>query len=128
MKKINWMKMEPQRSQMPGAEGVSMRVPISVYDEPPNYVMRIFTIQPGGHTPYHSHEHEHEILVLSGRGYVKTKEGEHSLEEGDCILIYPNEEHGFFAAQDCELVFACIVPLSGCPAYSDYLERKKSEG
>lgn len=63
--------------EMDGAEGVKIRVIISKEDGAPNCVMRRFTIEPGGHTPYHTHNWEHEIYVLSGEG--EARQGDRSV-------------------------------------------------
>ena len=55
---------------MEGASGVTKRVMIGPDDGAPNFVMRVFTVEPGGHTPLHSHDSEHEVYVVGGRGAV----------------------------------------------------------
>ncbi len=47
-----------------GAKGVTKRVLISEVDGAPNFIMRQFSISPGGNTPYHTHDWEHVIYVL----------------------------------------------------------------
>ena len=59
---------------MEGAEGVAIQWLIGKDDEAENFAMRLFEVQPGGHTPLHTHPHEHEVFVLDGRGVV-TDEG-----------------------------------------------------
>lgn len=55
----------------PGAEGV-VRRPIGDLDgkRVQNVELRVFEIQPGGFTPFHSHPHGHEALILHGDGVV----------------------------------------------------------
>jgi quercetin dioxygenase-like cupin family protein len=38
--------------------------------------LRQFTVEPGGHTPYHQHDWHHVVYVLEGRGSLRTEEGE----------------------------------------------------
>ena len=44
---------------MQGSEGATKQVPIGRQDGAPHFSIRVFTLQPGGHTPHHSHESEH---------------------------------------------------------------------
>jgi quercetin dioxygenase-like cupin family protein len=92
-------------------EGVSMRVVISAKDGAPNYVMRVFDIQPGGHTAYHTHIWEHEVYVLEGKGTVRQGDKEHALEKGSFVLVPPEEEHNFTNTGDTVFKFICVVPI-----------------
>jgi len=96
--------------EMDGAEGVKIRVIISKEDGAPNCVMRRFTIEPGGHTPYHTHDWEHEIYVLSGEGEARQGDQRHPMNPGTVILAIPNEEHNFSNTGTEPLDFLCIVP------------------
>ena len=49
-----------------GAEGVGIRVLISKDDGAPTFAMRMFELEPGGHTPLHRHPHEHEVEIATG--------------------------------------------------------------
>lgn len=93
-----------------GAKGVTKRVLISEVDGAPNFIMRQFSIRPGGNTPYHTHDWEHVIYVLSGTGHARHFEGVHNLKAGSAILVLPNEEHGFVNSGDEPLVFLCSIP------------------
>jgi quercetin dioxygenase-like cupin family protein len=103
--------VEPAEIQEKGIEGVSMKVIISTEDGAPNFVMRVFDIQPGGHTPYHSHEWEHEVYVLEGKGCVREGEKEHALGPGSFAFVAPNEEHNFANTGDGVFRFICVVPI-----------------
>jgi quercetin dioxygenase-like cupin family protein len=39
----------------------------------PNFVMRLFEIDPDGYSPFHTHAWEHEVFVLEGEGTVLTE-------------------------------------------------------
>jgi quercetin dioxygenase-like cupin family protein len=93
-------------------EGVRMRVLISDKDGAPNYAMRVFDIQPGGHTAYHTHSWEHEVYVLEGRGAVRQGEKEYPIEKGSFVFLPPEEEHNFSNKGDGVLRFICVVPLA----------------
>ena len=49
--------MEGAPMQMAGAEGITMRMMVGRADDAPNFAMRHFTVEPGGHSPHHSHLH-----------------------------------------------------------------------
>ncbi|MCK5131951.1 MAG: cupin domain-containing protein [Candidatus Sabulitectum sp.] len=93
-----------------GAKGVAKRVLISRSDGAPNFIMRQFTIEPGGNTPYHTHDWEHEVYVLSGKGRVRQSDSVCDLSAGSVVLVLPNEEHGFINSGVEPLVFLCSVP------------------
>ncbi|MCD4651924.1 MAG: cupin, partial [Candidatus Cloacimonetes bacterium] len=43
-----------------GADKVKIRWLIAEKDKAANFAMRMFEVEPGGHTPYHQHAWEHE--------------------------------------------------------------------
>ena len=49
---------------------VTGRVLVGKNDGAPNFCMRRFDVEPGGHAPRHTHDWEHEIFVHSGIGKV----------------------------------------------------------
>lgn len=93
------------------ARGVQMRVLISDKNGAPNFVMRVFEIEPGGHTLFHTHPWEHEVYVLEGKGAVKSKDGDHPIEKDSFALIDPGEEHQFVNTGDTVLKFICVIPI-----------------
>lgn len=98
--------------QMEGASGICKQVPISKQDGSPVFSFRVFTFEPNGHTPYHTHPNEHINYVIEGSGAVVTASGEErEIRKGDFVLILPNEKHQYRnrSASDC-LVIICAVP------------------
>ena len=93
-----------------GAEDVSMRWLIDRSNGAPNFAMRLFKIDPGGHTPRHVHHWEHEVFVVSGKGRVWSDHEWNDLDQGTFVLVAPHEEHQFQAADDQSLEFLCLVP------------------
>src|SRR5207245_10588178 len=75
------------------ARGVEMRPLITQAEAASRFGMRVFTLEPAGHTPYHAHEWEHEVYVLAGTGVVRSKDGERPLQAGDSLFVAPFEEH-----------------------------------
>lgn len=98
--------------QMPGAEKVSMRLLVGRDDGAPSFSMRHFTVEPGGHTPQHSHNYEHEVLVLEGRGTVEEDGELHEITGGDVLMVKPNVQHQFRNTGEEPLTFICLVPVS----------------
>jgi quercetin dioxygenase-like cupin family protein len=64
-------------------------------DGAPNFSMRVFEIEPGSSTPYHSHPWEHEVFVFSGRGVVKSEAGETQVKKDSVVFIPAEEQHCF---------------------------------
>jgi quercetin dioxygenase-like cupin family protein len=99
--------------QMEGAKNVSVRVIFGPDDKAPTFAMRVFEVDGGGHTPYHSHPFEHEVMILSGDVAVVTDKGPRPLNAGDMILVMPNEQHQFKNLSETEKAsFMCIVPIA----------------
>jgi len=93
-----------------GAKGASMRVLISKADGAQNFVMRLFEIERGGHTPLHNHPHEHEVFILEGDGVLVCEGKEHKIGVEDAIFVPGGVEHQFKNAGDSVLRFLCLVP------------------
>ena len=95
---------------MAGAERAKMRLLISEQDGADNFAMRMFTVEPGGHTPFHFHNYEHEVFVLAGSGVLKGADGEQPFRAGDAIFITANEKHQFVNSGEQPLQFLCLIP------------------
>lgn len=97
---------------MEGAKDVHKQVPIGQNDGSPAFSVRVFTIEPGGHTPYHQHPSEHLNYVIEGEGALVEGSGEEQkLEKGDFVLVLPNEKHQYRNRSTRErLVMICAVP------------------
>ena len=95
-----------------GAEKVSKQLPISSADGSPSFSFRVFTIEPGGHTPYHSHDFEHLNYIIEGRGALVNAEGKESpVQSGDFALVLPGEQHQYRNTSDTDaFVMICAVP------------------
>jgi len=90
--------------------GVEMREMITAKDGAPNFSLRVFDVQPGLSTPFHSHEWEHEVFILSGNGTIRTEGKETPFIAGDSVFIAPNETHCFVAESSAPLRFICVIP------------------
>ncbi len=107
----NLDKVKKIRPEMAGAEGVFKQIPLSVADGVPNFSFRVFTIEPGGHTPCHQHPSEHLNYIISGSGALVSPDGEHPVNQGDFALVTPNEMHQYKnTSMTQNLVLICAVP------------------
>ncbi len=96
--------------EMEGAEGVFKQIPISASDGTPEYSCRVFTVKPGGNTPFHQHPYEHLNFIIKGEGVLVSEAGEHPIAKGDFALVLPNEMHSYKNTSSTEdLVLICAV-------------------
>ncbi|MAY73475.1 MAG: cupin [Phycisphaerae bacterium] len=98
--------------QMDGVSGASMAIMVGREDGAPNFALRQFEVEPGGHTPRHSHDYEHEVYVVSGTGEILLEGAYRPIRGGDVIYVPAEEEHQFRASGADPLRFLCAVPVS----------------
>ena len=97
--------------EMEGAKGIYKQIPLSQKDGVPTFSFRVFTIEPGVHTPFHQHPFEHMNYVISGHGLLVAGDRERELREGDFALILPDEKHQFKnSSGEQNLLVICAVP------------------
>ena len=88
--------VEKKKVMMDGAAGAWKQLPLGNADGAPVYSYRVFTLEPGGNTPYHSHPYEHMNFIIEGQGVVVNEAGEEQpLKAGDFALVNPNEKHQY---------------------------------
>lgn len=97
---------------MEGVKGITKQLVLGSSDGVPNFSMRIFTLEPGGHSPHHSHEVEHLNFILSGEGCLMDEQGQaNPLVKGDFAFVAPHDVHQFRNTSATEdFVFMCAVP------------------
>ncbi len=112
MKITNLNRIDKAKMTMEGAKDTYKQVPISRDDGAPLFSFRVFTIEPGGHTPFHAHPFEHVNYIIAGRGMMVSEDGKESpVSKSDFALVLPNEPHQFKNIDhDRPLVFICAVP------------------
>ncbi len=96
--------------QMEGAKDIVKQIPISREHGTPNFSFRVFTIAPGGHTPYHQHAFEHLNYVIEGCGEVVKEKSSEPIAKGDFVLVLPGEIHQYRNNSQAPLVIICAVP------------------
>ena len=95
-----------------GVKGITKQLVLGSSDGVPNFSIRVFTLEPGGHSPHHTHEVEHLNVILSGQGALMDEEGKaNTLVQGDFAFVAPHEVHQFRNTSETEdFVFICAVP------------------
>ena len=112
MKTISLDRVAKSKMAMEGAKDVYKQLPISKADGTPSFSFRVFTIEPGGHTPYHTHEFEHLNYIIEGQGVLINESGkENPVKQGDFALVLPGEKHRYRnPSSDQSFIMICAVP------------------
>ncbi|MBL0927002.1 MAG: cupin domain-containing protein [Phycisphaerales bacterium] len=97
--------------QMDGVKGVRMAVMVGRQDGAPNFALRSFRVEPGGHSPRHSHDYEHEVFIVAGSGTVLLGGERRPIRQGDVVYVPADHEHQFTAGEK-GLRFLCLVPVT----------------
>ena len=92
------------------AKGAIGRVVIGKADGDTSFCMRVFEIEPGGHSAKHSHEYEHQVFVHSGQGEIWNGEAWKEVAAGSIIYIPGGEEHQLRNNGRELLIFVCCIP------------------
>ena len=98
--------------ELDGAKDVEVRWLISKEDGAENFAMRMFELQPGGHTPLHTHPHEHEVFAVEGQGTFVCEGKEYEFGAEYVIFVPGNKEHQFRNNGNSVLRMLCIIPIS----------------
>jgi quercetin dioxygenase-like cupin family protein len=100
-------------AEIPTEEDVkytTIRWLITKKDGAENFTMRLFEMQPGGHTPLHQHDWEHEVFIVKGAGQLNNNKNIQSFKQGDVIFVKPMEWHQFANTGNEVLQFICVIP------------------
>ena len=93
-----------------GAGKATRQILIGAVENSPNFHMRYFAVQPGGHTSLDQHVHEHGVYIFHGHALLRLDNDEYELNPGDVVYIPGNEVHQFFASGQEPFGFLCVVP------------------
>ncbi|MBI9035194.1 MAG: cupin domain-containing protein [Bacteroidales bacterium] len=94
--------------------GVKKQVFIGPKDGSEEIIMRHFSLDPGGATPYHNHPFPHVVKIEKGQGVlIDQDKNEYPLEPGQVAYVNDNEIHGFKNVGEGTFDFICIVPQRG---------------
>ncbi len=95
------------------APGVTIRWVIDEnHDGAPNYALRVIEVQPGGHTPKHTHPYEHENYVVEGQGRVLLGDQWHDISVGSVVFVPADLLHTYENTGDVPFRFLCGIPTS----------------
>ena len=108
----HWRNIPATPVDMEGAKDAQRRLVLGPDDGTPLMALRVFTLAPGGYTPYHQHPFEHMNVVLEGQGVLRKADGEHVLGPGAMALVPGGEMHQFRNDGDTDFSFVCLVPNS----------------
>jgi quercetin dioxygenase-like cupin family protein len=111
MKIVALTKVPQMKIEADGVRNVHKQLPVSSRDGVPNFSFRVFTIDAGGHTPYHAHSSEHLNYAIEGEAVMVDETGaEHPFKAGDFAFVAPNEKHQFKNKSSMPFKFICAVP------------------
>lgn len=112
MKIISIDKVEKKKVEMEGASRAWKQLPLGSSDGAPVYSFRVFTVEPGGNTPYHSHPYEHMNYIIEGEGEIIDEAGNaKTVKAGDFALVKPDEKHQYRnSSPDKVFRMICGVP------------------
>jgi quercetin dioxygenase-like cupin family protein len=112
MKITSLDRAEKAKMNMEGAKEAYKQIPISKADGTPTFSLRVFTIEPGGHTPHHKHPFEHLNYIIEGDGVLVSETGnERPVKKGDFVLVLPDEIHQYRnKSLNKQFVMICGVP------------------
>src|SRR6266849_9874261 len=68
-----------------GADRAARQILIGTDEDSPNFHMRYFAVQPGGHTSLDQHSHEHGVYVIHGHARLLMGGKEYMLHVGDVV-------------------------------------------
>ncbi|MCF7807394.1 MAG: cupin domain-containing protein [Candidatus Marinimicrobia bacterium] len=100
---------QPAIEALSAGEGTSKQVLISP-DEGPNFAMRRFIIESGGHMPLHSNSVEHEQFCLGGEAEVVIGDETVTVKKNDVVFIPAGIPHSYRTTSREPFEFLCMVP------------------
>jgi quercetin dioxygenase-like cupin family protein len=107
---LDWDGARTKEYASASAEGVQGKVIIGPQDGTPNYYLRYFHVEPGGHTALDRHGHDHGVYILHGQAEALLGEEKVLMGPQDVVYIPGDEVHQFHAIGPEPLGFLCIVP------------------
>lgn len=92
------------------SQGATRRVLIGRSEGAQDFIVRYFTIPPGGHSSLEHHRHPHGVVIVQGHGRVLLGDRWSEIGVGDAIFVEPDEVHQFVADEGRPLAFLCVIP------------------
>lgn len=104
--------IKPVEMKGNGVTGVTKQIVIGPKDGYDGF-FRVFTVQPGGASPYHSHDWFHANYILEGQGNLVIEGVAEPVKAGSVAYIEGGKNHNFVNTGAAPLKFICLVPQSG---------------
>jgi quercetin dioxygenase-like cupin family protein len=104
---------EAKKVSAPGFEGAAMQALVGPEQGWKGHVMRLVSLEKGGHTSRHSHPWPHINYFAKGEGTLFLDGKEYPVQAGSYAYIPANKEHQFLNSDKEQLEFICIVPEEG---------------
>jgi quercetin dioxygenase-like cupin family protein len=105
-----WEDIKPEKYGGNELVGVVKHVLVGREDGAPNFVVRYFRIEPGGHSRLEKHPHDHGVVILHGKAKVQLNDEFLELEPLDVVYVGGNDLHQFSNIGDNALGFLCVIP------------------
>jgi quercetin dioxygenase-like cupin family protein len=113
MLKKHYTDVEEQIPTEEGVKDTKIRWLLTDKDGAKNFAMRVFTIQPGGHTPHHTHDWEHELFMLEGEAVLRSGDEKIPFKPGEFAFIQANELHQIRNESAAPAIVMCLIPYKG---------------
>lgn len=97
-------------SEGSASAGATRRILIGQNEGAGDFIVRYFTLPPGGHSSHEHHPHQHGVVVVHGSGRVLLGDTWTSIGVGDAVFIGPDEVHQLEADPTGPLGFICVIP------------------
>lgn len=102
---------EVASAEVERARGASIQVLLGPEEGMPRFYTRLFTLQPGGAIPLHSHPAvEHQQVVLEGEMVLTLDGEEQRVGAGQCLYIPAKAAHAYRNEGQQPVRFLCVVP------------------
>jgi len=92
------------------SQGATRRILIGRDEGAEDFIVRYFTIPPGGHSSLEHHRHQHGVVIVNGHGRVLLGDRWAEIGVGDAVFIEPDEVHQLQADAHQPLGFICVIP------------------
>jgi quercetin dioxygenase-like cupin family protein len=90
--------------------GITKQVLMGITEGAADFIIRYFTIPPGGKSAFDQHRHQHGVVITHGTGRVLLGEKWHDVSAGDAVFINADETHQLEATGTAQLGFVCVIP------------------
>ena len=105
--------LEGTRLAGDGLDGVVKRLLVGPAEGWHDWALRLFELEPAGHTPRHAHPWPHINYVTAGHGTLHIDGVDHDVAAGSYAYVPAGATHQFSNAGDDTFAFLCVVPEEG---------------